>query len=92
MPGRLPYREGKPVRMETVGGATTFVAALGGCVLVLGYALDQVPTLTDKAVKALEAARRLRRTWRDEQSAVDEPAPDNGDESVSDADNERGSP
>lgn len=50
--------------METVGWATASVAGLGGCVLVLGYVLDQVPALADKAVRAIAAARRLRDEWR----------------------------
>jgi hypothetical protein len=49
--------------METVGWATAAVAVLGGCVLVLGYVLDQVPTLVDKAVRAIAALRRLRDEW-----------------------------
>lgn len=50
--------------METVGWATASVAGLSGCVLVLGYVLDQIPDLSDKAVRALAAWRRLRDEWR----------------------------
>ncbi|MEV7383610.1 hypothetical protein [Streptomyces lydicus] len=50
--------------METVGWATATVAALGGCVLVLGYILDQIPALAEKAVHAVAAVRRLRDEWR----------------------------
>ncbi|MEU5330903.1 MULTISPECIES: hypothetical protein [Streptomyces] len=50
--------------MESVGWATAVVAVLGGCVLVVGYALDQIPELADKAVRALAAVRRLRDEWQ----------------------------
>jgi hypothetical protein len=53
-------------RLETVIWATAAVAALGGCVLVLGYVLDQVPALAEKAVRAVAAVRRLRDEWRNE--------------------------
>ncbi|MFJ2414386.1 hypothetical protein [Streptomyces brevispora] len=52
--------------METVGWATASVAVLGGCVLVLGYVLDQVPLLAEKAVRAITAVRRLRDEWRND--------------------------
>lgn len=50
--------------MEKVGWATAAVAGLGGSALVLGYVLDQVPALSDKAVTAIQALRRLRDAWR----------------------------
>ncbi|MFJ8334591.1 hypothetical protein [Streptomyces sp. NPDC094437] len=50
--------------MESVGWAAEAVAGLGGCALVLGYVLDLVPALSDKAVRAIDAWRRLRDEWR----------------------------
>ncbi|WP_165484734.1 hypothetical protein [Streptomyces kasugaensis] len=50
--------------METVGWATAVVATLGGCFLILGYVLDQIPALSDKAVRAIAAVRRLRDEWQ----------------------------
>ncbi|WP_186768050.1 hypothetical protein [Streptomyces qinzhouensis] len=50
--------------METVGWATAVVAALGACFLILGYVLDQIPALSDKAVRAIVAVRRLRDEWQ----------------------------
>ncbi|MET7616976.1 hypothetical protein [Streptomyces sp. NPDC005408] len=52
--------------METFGWASAAVAGLGGCVLVLGYVLDQVPAVAEKAVRAIAAVRRLRDEWRGE--------------------------
>ncbi|MER6024351.1 MULTISPECIES: hypothetical protein [Streptomyces] len=64
---RTDHLHGRYVgRMETVGWATASVAVLGGCVLVLGYVLDQVPSLAEKAVRAITAVRRLRDEWRNE--------------------------
>lgn len=46
---RTDHLHGRYVgRMETAGWATAAVAALGGCVLVLGYVLDQVPALAPR--------------------------------------------
>lgn len=63
-PNRPPFPRGEAVRMESVGWAAAAVAGLGGCALVVGHALDQVPALVDKALRALTAVRRLRDEWR----------------------------
>lgn len=56
--------------MEVVGWATAAVGALGGCVLVVGYVLDQVPALAEKAGVAIASVRRLRTLWRGEVDQV----------------------
>ncbi|EFL21885.1 hypothetical protein SSOG_01597 [Streptomyces himastatinicus ATCC 53653] len=54
--GPPPQREGKSVRME-------IVTTLGAGFLVLAYVLDQLPALSDKACRALQALRRLHDEW-----------------------------
>lgn len=50
--------------MEAAGWTTAVLAAGTGAVLVLGYALDQIPALSIKAEKAIAALRSLRAAWR----------------------------
>ncbi|RAJ61686.1 hypothetical protein K378_04046 [Streptomyces sp. Amel2xB2] len=47
-----------------VGWAAASITVLAGVVAVLGYVFDQIVPLSDKAASAIEALRRLRRTWR----------------------------
>ncbi|MEU9958120.1 hypothetical protein [Streptomyces sp. NPDC050982] len=65
--------------METVGWATATVAVLGGVVLVAGYILDQIPTLSAKAERAITALRRVRAAWRDSEEVRQRevPVPEN---------------
>ncbi|MFF7076036.1 hypothetical protein [Streptomyces lavendulae] len=69
----LVRRTGRGARkMETVGWAAAAVAGLGGGVFVVGHALDQIPTLSEKAVRAITSLRSLRAAWRGEVGAGDD--------------------
>ncbi|QJT02971.1 hypothetical protein G9272_24000 [Streptomyces asoensis] len=50
--------------MATVGWAAVIVTSIGGLIFVLSYLLEQVPPLSDKAVEAIAAVRRLIDAWR----------------------------
>ncbi|WP_328678438.1 hypothetical protein [Streptomyces sp. NBC_00343] len=51
--------------MDAMSHFTTGMAVLGG-VVVLGvrYVLNQIPDLSNKAVKAIRSLRRVREEWR----------------------------
>lgn len=50
--------------METMSHFTTGMAVLGGVVLGVRYALNQIPDLSNKAVRAIRSLRRVREEWR----------------------------
>jgi hypothetical protein len=60
--------------METVGWAAAAVMFISGAVWVLGHALDQVPVLSRKFVKAVRSVRQVRDELSRPRSAPELPA------------------
>lgn len=46
--------------MDAAGWVAAAVAVVAGCVSLLGYVFDQVPALSQKAIKAIRSFRALR--------------------------------
>lgn len=46
--------------MEAAGWVAAAVAGVAGCVSFLGYVFDQVPALSQKAIRAVRSLRALR--------------------------------